>query len=205
MAEAGELPAMKNKILFLAKALGCSLVLFGLWRHLAKGHATLVEFLLNLGRPAYRQLQVPANIAYYDSIPLIILVSLVLATPGLRIARRGLLILIGILAFALLNASRLRLGLNPSDTTAWLAYGGIKTFLPFAIWIGGAFGRIGEMFAMLPRRPPVAVTGLRCPLCRESHDDIRGHLLEAHGEHCLRIKKVKRLLTANPASGLKQP
>jgi len=185
---------MKAKILFLVRVLGCSLPLFVFWGYPARGHGILVEFFLGLGQPPYRRIHIPENVHYYDSMPLIILVSLVLATPGLKIARRGILILLGILTVGVLNALRLRLGLNPSDTTAWLAYGGIKTFLPFAVWIGGSFRQISEIFTLSPQRQPVAVAGLRCPLCRESHEDIRGHLLEAHGEQCLRIKKVKRLL-----------
>jgi len=185
---------MKPKILFLAKVLGCSLVLFVFWDYLARGHGVLVEFLVNLGRPAYRQIHVPENIHYYDSMPLIILISLVLATPGIRIAKRGLLILLGILAVGVLNAARLRFGLNPSAPTAWLVYGGLKTFLPFVIWIGGTFRELGEVFSMKPPPQPAGAAGLQCPLCRESHVEVRNHLLAAHGEKSLSIKKVKRFL-----------
>jgi len=188
---------VKTKTLFLLKVLGCSLVLFIFWPSIFKFHATIVEFFLRIFDLRHHQPVASSKALYYGSMPLILLISLVIATPQVKNLKRAVLVIIGIFAYVLLNFVMTLLKITSSNSTGWFIYQGIRVVLPFLIWIAGAYHYLGDM-CEAQREEPVAPVGYSCPLCAEIHADIRAHLQDKHGGKSLKIKKVKRFMMTVP-------
>ncbi len=142
---------MKVKLLFLFKLLVISLALFLCLGWIEKGYQILLLLALSVILPPD---QSAVSLDYASYLRLIPFLALMLATPRVTIARRVVVILVGLIIFIAIDiASILTWGSFPSSqsTAAHLIFSQIwKTtgqwILPFLLWFIAVYRDIDELF-----------------------------------------------------------
>jgi hypothetical protein len=132
---------VKPRLLFLAKFLGISLVLFVIGRQLLHIYAALLVQWMNTGYPAYRP---PLNLEeflYGSTMTIIAFAALILSTPNMPIARKAMFLIAGTVAFFLTDLFFVKYVIFPQrrvplneDSPAYEVYFCIKWLLPFFLW-----------------------------------------------------------------------
>ena len=142
---------MKVKLLFLHKLLVISLVLFICLGWIEKGYQIILLLVLSLLLPPD---QSAVSLDYASYLRLIPFLALMLATPRIKVSRRMIVILVGLIIFIAIDiASILVWGSFPnSQSTAthlifsqiWKTTG--QWILPFLMWFIAIYKDIGELF-----------------------------------------------------------
>ena len=142
---------MKVKLLFLLKLLVISLVLFVCLGWIEKGYQIILLLICSLLLPPDQNV---VSLDYASYLRIIPFLALMLATPRIKVARRVIVILIGIAVFIVIDiASILAWGNFPnSQSTAthlifsqiWKTTG--QWILPFLFWFIAVYKDIGELF-----------------------------------------------------------
>lgn len=143
---------MKEKLLFLGKLLVISLVLFLFIGWIEKGYQGILHFICSLLHSSAQHMVVYDYTSYQHTLPFL---TLMLATPRIKLTRRITIILIGLAVFILIDiASILAWGKfpNPQTTTIpHLLFGQIwrtggQWILPLLLWFLAVYRDIGELF-----------------------------------------------------------
>ncbi len=142
---------MKTKLLFLLKLLIISFVLFLFLGWIEKGYQILLLVVMSLLLPPD---QSAVSLDYSSYLHLIPFLSLMLATPKIKLGRRVSVIFIGIVIFIAIDvASILAWGRFPHShsTVAHLLFSQIwkvtgQWILPFLLWFIAVYKDIGELF-----------------------------------------------------------
>lgn len=186
---------MKKKNLFLFKTLGYSLALFVFWKPIAKLYGILFDIGLNSINPAFLYIM-KEEWLYKNSMYLIPLFSLVLATPKIEKMKKIMVLLAGVFLIIVLDAVRVRFEIgNTGPSTAYAVYHTFKLLLPLALWSLACLpGLAGIMDGQAEESK---VESHACPVCGTEHGDIVAHIKEVHGQKSLRIKKVRRFIAEN--------
>lgn len=142
---------MKIKLLFLLKLLVISLVLFAFLGWIEKGYQIILLLVLS---PLLSPDQSAVSLDYASYLRIIPFLALMLATPRIKVARRIVVILGGLVIFIVIDvASILAWGSFPnSQSTAvhlifsqiWKTTG--QWILPFLFWFIAVYKNMGEMF-----------------------------------------------------------
>ena len=182
---------MREKLLFIAKVSGYSLGLFILWHPISK----VYRFFLDLGLSNY---MLSEKFFYVKSLTLIPFISLVLATPNIKIVKKAGIISSGVIVFLLIDFLAVKLGMDSvhRNPTAFITYRIVKIFLPFLLWIITCYPYLGDIFNPQVKEP--SVNYYSCPICEAEHANVINHIREVHGEKSFKIKKVKRFISENP-------
>ena len=182
---------MREKLLFIAKVSGYSLGLFILWHPISK----VYRFFLDLGLSHY---VLSEKFFYVKSLTLIPFISLVLATPNIKVLKKAGIIGIGVIVFLFIDFFAVKSGMEnvQRNPTAFITYRIIKIFLPFLLWIIFCYPYLGDLFS--PRMKEASASYYTCPICEAEHANIINHIREVHGENSFKIKKVKRFIAENP-------
>ena len=142
---------MKVKLLFLLKLLVISLALFLCLGWIEKGYQIILLLALSVLLPPD---QSAVSLYYASYLRLIPFLALMLATPRIKVSRRMIVILVGLIIFIAIDiASILVWGSFPnSQSTAthlifsqiWKTTG--QWILPFLMWFIAIYKDIGELF-----------------------------------------------------------
>ena len=142
---------MKIKLLFLFKLLIISLALFLCLGWIEKGYQIILLLALSVLLPPD---QSAVSLDYASYLRLIPFLALMLATPRIKVSRRMIVILVGLIIFIAIDiASILVWGSFPnSQSTAthlifsqiWKTTG--QWILPFLMWFIAIYKDIGELF-----------------------------------------------------------
>ncbi len=186
---------MKAKYLFLFKTLGYSLALFIFWKPVTKLYGILFDIGLNSINPAFLYVM-KEEWLYKNSMYLIPLISLVLATPKVEKVKKSMILLAGVFLIIVLDAVRVRLEIrNTGPSTAYAVYHTFKLLLPLALWSLTCLpGLAGPLVLQAEESKSENHT---CPVCGREHGNIVAHIKEVHGQKSLRIKKVRRFIAEN--------
>ena len=182
---------MREKLLFIVKVLGYSLGLFILWHPISK----VYRFFLELGL-SYNYV-LSEKFPYVKSLTLIPFISLIIATPKIKILKKAGIISIGVIVFLLIDFFAIKLGMDNvyKSPTAFATYRIVKIFLPFLLWIVTCYPYLGGLF--ISQKKEATITYYSCPICEAEHANIIDHIREVHGEKSFKIKKVKRFISEN--------
>lgn len=145
---------MKKKLIFLAKLLGISLLLYAAHKPLMMAY----EFVLLAVIFFFPSSQLMAPGLYYDSsLWLIPTFILLLATPGLSWSRRSLMLLVGLGSYWALDFVSFLIWVTPPPpnvqaseahylySLVWKMIG--QWVLPFLLWIVAAYRQINDFIA----------------------------------------------------------
>ena len=182
---------MREKLLFIIKVIGYSLGLFILWHPISKVYG----FFLDLGLSHY---MLSEKFPYIKSLTLIPFISLVIATPKIRILKKAGIISIGVAIFLVIDIFAVKSGMEnvQRNPTAFITYRIIKIFLPFLLWIITSYPYLGGFFNS--RIKEASNSYYPCPICDAEHANIINHIREVHGEKSFKIKRVKKFISENP-------
>lgn len=143
---------MKEKLLFLGKLLVISLVLFMFIGWIEKGYQGILRLLCSLLRPSDQHAVISDYTSYRHTLPFL---TLMLATPRIKLARRTTIILIGLAVFILIDIVSILAWKNfpnPQTTTIahlffsqmWRTSG--QWILPSLFWFIAVHKEMGELF-----------------------------------------------------------
>ncbi|MDT8420512.1 MAG: hypothetical protein RQ754_08780 [Desulfuromonadales bacterium] len=145
---------MKNVLLFLAKLLGFSLLLYAAHKPLMMAYEfVLLGFIFQFPTSAL----MPPGIYYDSSLWLIPTLALVLATPQLSWQRRVVMLLVAVCAYWALDLFSFFLWVTPPlpnvkaseahylYSLIWKMVG--QWVMPFMVWLIAASRQVGEYFA----------------------------------------------------------
>jgi hypothetical protein len=142
---------MKTKLLFLSKLLGISLLLFMFIGWIQKGYQLILLLICSLLLSSHQQSVVLDYTSYLHIIPFL---ALMLATPRIKLARRTVIILIGLAVFISIDiASILVWGGFPGQKSTvahiifsqiWKATG--QWILPVLFWLIAVYKDMGKLF-----------------------------------------------------------
>lgn len=143
---------MKVKLLFLGKLLVISLVLFMSIEWIERGYQGILLFICSLLHSSAQDMVVLDYTSYQHTIPFL---TLMLATPRIKLSRRITIILIGLAVFIVIDIASIlawRNFPNPQTTTVahlffsqiWRTSG--QWILPLLFWFLAVYRDIGELF-----------------------------------------------------------
>jgi len=144
---------MKVKLLFLGKLLGISLVLFLFIGWIEKGYQGILLFVCSLLLHSSGQHSVALDYtSYRNTVPFL---TLMLATPRIKLTRRITIILIGLAVFIFIDVTSILAWKNfpnPQTTTIphllfsqiWRTAG--QWIFPLLFWFLAVYRDIGELF-----------------------------------------------------------
>lgn len=186
---------MKAKNLFLLKALGSSLVLFVVWMPLSKFYGLLFDIGLRSISPSC-QYFMKQEWLYRNSMYLIPLISLVLATPRVVKFKKTVIIMFGIFLIIVLDSIRVRFEIGfTGPSTVYAVYHTLKLLLPLTLWVLMCLPDLGRILDEQIETTRIPL--FTCPICGADHGDILEHIKEIHGQRSLRFKKVRKFLAKN--------
>ncbi|MBI4685331.1 MAG: hypothetical protein HY755_09040 [Nitrospirae bacterium] len=188
---------MRVKLLFLAKVLGYSLALFALWHPISNVYGFFLNLVLSRFYPLYYMLKPNEKFPYIASLTLIPFISLIIATPKMKLLKKAVIITTGTFVFLLIDFVAVQLEIDEisGNPTAFITYRSIKLFIPFLMWILTSYPYLGEVFKT--KTEETSVTCYSCPICRTEHSNIMDHIREVHGEKSLKSKKVRKFISKN--------
>lgn len=145
---------MKTKLLFLSKLLGISLLLFAFIEWIEKGYQLILLIICSLCALLLSSRQQSVVLDYTSYLHIIPFLALMLATPGIKLIRRVVIILMGLAAFIAIDiASILVWGSFPGQksTIAHIVFSQIwKTtgqwILPPLFWFIAVHKDMGRVF-----------------------------------------------------------
>ena len=182
---------MKAKYLFLLKTLGYSLA-FVIWMPLSKYYGLLFDIGLRSINPSFQYIM-KQEWLYKNSMYLIPLMSLVLATPRIAKLKKTVIIVSGIFLIIVLDSTRVRFEIGDTGpSTIYAIYHTFKLLLPLALWVVMCLPGLEGALGGQAEEPKTGVYA--CPVCGAEHSDIVAHIKEVHGQKSLRIKKVRRFI-----------
>lgn len=205
---------MRERLLFLSKLVGASVILFAFWRPLSKIYIFVLSkafayvYLLFYSGDTPRLIE---ESLYKFSMSLIPFVSLVLATPNIKALRRTGMIAAGLVMFLLFDLTALVLlaafftlpegqpaesAIHPLGSTDLFNYvcRGIVLLLSMSLWLVLTQEQVREL--LLPKQTPSRPLGL-CPICGKESIAVTDHIRALHGGSVLKMRKVRRYLGKN--------
>ncbi len=194
---------MKAKLLFLAKVLFFSIILFALWEStVAKWYFLsfnyVLPFLSQLFFGEQRQLIVSTHFFPY----IIAFIALVLSTPKVRLIRRITIILAGTTIFLIFGYLTVVSGITANAASRpgplRTLYETTPLFLPFLFWIIFTHREVSDLFGIGTITSKIRGDRL-CPICGKERAGMVDHIKASHGEKSLKTRKVKRFLSENPS------
>ena len=187
---------MQPKSKFLVKTVCISLGLFALWGPASKIYGGLLALGLKLFNPMYAYIMKEAWL-YKNSLFLIPLISLALATPNVKIIRKLAIMGIGLLLLISIDSVRIRFEIGDSGPSALYAvYHTLKLLLPFILWL---VMLSPDFFSIFDRQEfEDDMYSIACPLCGVQQHNIMEHIHDVHGNRSLRFKKVRKFIAKYP-------
>ena len=145
---------MKPKTLFLAKFFACSAALFVVWNPVSDVYISALNHIMSILHSVSNFVSGWNKTAFgMKSLLLIPLISLVLATPKTKLARKAMFLAGGVAIFILADILLFEFVLvvrkgefQGEESAVWSAYESFKWLMPFLTWITMAYPNFGGLF-----------------------------------------------------------
>jgi hypothetical protein len=159
---------VKARLLFLAKFVAYSLVLFTFGHELLHGYAALLGQAMNIANANYH---IPLDIEkflYGSSMIITAFIALILSTPDTSVRKKAIIIALGTIAFFVTDLIFVQYIIFPQgqpvlneDSPVFEIYLCIKWLLPFVLWLYISYAWIGKQIRALADTPKEVDPGNR--------------------------------------------